>query len=498
MMDIMDKNGDDLVDLLEFAAGADRYLELKSIVAGGPRNPNITCQACASGWKGQHCTEEMTPVEIKIAVRASQAYFSAQKQEALRRALAGGLQWNQVRVVVKSVVTTETEGQLMHAELLAGGAVGRGDPKTAAVFLANSGSNFYQSTLWESLWYLHVVCPTNCTVRVEGDLRTWRTAVSARCSSPTNQRIYALGERDCENTRNDRAWMPPEVSRCEDRSAACKDAAGNAVSPQPADIAACLDVDGQTWEPTIISSGGTQVECETPPSGNTYLPSGSGACLDTNAASVPTQRVASGNIPAPDSAACSSLSGTSFGYAMDYCINSDGEKANVPLGHAVNLYPPYRAASGASGAGQDATQSLWFSSDTQVQCEETWTGYTYVAPVGGQCFVCKDTDDVFVDPPTEIPDEDAIIRYKRDCVAVTGQTWEAITDATTELACEWDSRPNEWQDAIEPGCFSGEVHQPQYAVNLTTERECVTAVYTGSCNGRLGECDVSPPPVPFS
>ena len=121
MMDIMDKNGDDLVDLLEFAAGADRYLELKSIVAGGPRNPNITCQACASGWKGQHCTEEMTPVEIKIAVRASQAYFSAQKQEALRRALAGGLQWNQVRVVVKSVVTTETEGQLMHAELLAGG-----------------------------------------------------------------------------------------------------------------------------------------------------------------------------------------------------------------------------------------------------------------------------------------------------------------------------------------------------------------------------------------
>ena len=86
-------------------------------------------------------------MEIKIAVRASQAYFSAQKQEALRRALALGVQWNQVRVVVKSVITTEFEGQLMHAELLAGGTVGRGDPKTAAVFLANAGSNFYQQTL---------------------------------------------------------------------------------------------------------------------------------------------------------------------------------------------------------------------------------------------------------------------------------------------------------------------------------------------------------------
>jgi hypothetical protein len=96
----LDRNGDALVDLLEFAAGASAYLSLKGLAAASVPNPNITCATCASGWQGVHCNEPMTPVEIKIAVRASQAYFSAQKQEALRRALALGVQWNQVRVRV--------------------------------------------------------------------------------------------------------------------------------------------------------------------------------------------------------------------------------------------------------------------------------------------------------------------------------------------------------------------------------------------------------------
>ena len=383
LMHTMDRNDDDLVDVLEFASGADSYLALKSIDAGGAPNPNISCATCASGWMGQHCSEEMVPVQIKIAVRASQAYFSAQKQEALRRALALGVQWNQVRVVVKSVVTTETEGQLMHAELLAGGTPGRGDPKTAAVFLANAGSNFHQETLWESLWYLHVVCPTNCTVRVEGDTRTWRSPISARCTGPANQRIYALGRQDCENTRNDNSWLPAEVSRCEDRSAACKTADGTAVTPQPANIGACLDVEGQSWEPTIVSSDGTQAACT------------------------------------------------------------------------------------------------------------TQTTYDWVAPVQGLCFICKDANGLPVDPPEETADMDGIIRYKRDCEAVTGQTWELIASRTTEQTCEWVPRDNEWRPAVEAGCFSGEVQHPQYAVNITTEKECVTAFNTGSCDGRRGECNVS-------
>ncbi len=489
----MDRNSDDLVDVLEFASGAHQYLALKGVAAGGQPNPNITCATCASGWMGQHCNEEMVPVEIKIAVRASQAYFSAQKQEALRRALALGVEWNQVRVVVKSVVTTETEGQLMHAELLAGGTLGRGDPKTAAVFLANAGSNFYQATLWESLWYLHVVCPTNCTVRVEGDTRTWRSPKRAECTGPENNRIYALGRQDCENTRNDNSWLPEEVSRCEDRSAACKDADGNAVAPQPANIGACLDVEGQTWEPTILSSDETEAECKTPASGNLYLPGGSGVCVDTSAGNVPTQRIKSANIPAADSTICSGLDNTVYLYGTDHCVNTEGEKANMPLGHHQNKYPPFRAAPSPplSGPGQDATQSLWFSSDSQVECEETWTTDDYVAPVQGGCYVCKDDNELAVEPPEETADTDGIIRYKRDCDAVTGQTWELLPSVVTEETCEWNPRDNEWQEAIEPGCFTGEVQHPQYAVNLTTEKACVTAIHTGSCNGKQGVCNVS-------
>eukprot|EP01043_Picozoa_sp_COSAG02_P007395 COSAG02_NODE_220_length_28426_cov_28.546863_5_plen_626_part_00 len=489
----MDQNYDGLVDVLEFASGAHDYLALKGIAVGGEPNPNITCATCASGWIGQHCNEHIVPVEIKIAVRASQAYFDTQKQEALRRALALGLEWNQVRVVVKSVVTTETEGQLMQAELLAGGDGRHSTPKAAAVFLANAGSNWYQATLWESLWYLHVVCPTNCTVRVEGDTRTWRSPLDAKCTGPENQRIYALGQQDCENTRNDNSWFSAEVSRCEDRSAACKDADGNAVSPQPAGIGPCLDVDGQTWEPTILSSGETEAECKTPASGNLYLPGASGVCVDTTAGNVPTQRVKSANIPAADGPTCGGMANTLFQYGVDHCVNTEGEKANMPLGHNSNKYPPFRAVPSPplSGPGQDATQSLWFSSDSQVECEEIWTTHDYVEPVEGQCFRCKGSDEQVIEPPEETADTDGIIRYKRECEAVTGQTWEVVPGLLTEQTCEWIPRDNEWEEAVEPGCFLGEVQQPQYAVNLTTEKECVTAIHTGTCDGKRGVCDVS-------
>jgi hypothetical protein len=152
--------------------------------------------------------------------------------------------------------------------------------------LANSGSNFYQATLWESLWYLHVVCPTNCSVRVDGDERTWRMPVRASCTGADDSRIFALGELDCENSRNSNSFLPAEVSRCEDRAAACKDASGVALVSQPASLAACLAVDGQTWEPTTVSSGGTDAECRTPASGNTYLPSTTGASVRPSRAKV--------------------------------------------------------------------------------------------------------------------------------------------------------------------------------------------------------------------
>ena len=439
----LDKNRDDLVDMLEFASGAAGYLSLKGIEAASAASLNNSCATCAPGWQGMHCNDPMTRVEIKIAVRASQAYFSAQKQEALRRAVATGLEWrghawNQARIVVKSVVTTETEGQLMHAELLAGNTVPAagqrakaepfGNAYAAAVFLANSGSNFYQATLWESLWYLHVVCPTNCSVRVDGDQRTWRTPVRSTCTGAGNSRVFALAELDCENYRNDNSFLGAEDSRCEERSAACKDAAGVALVSQPggtypANRAACIGVTGQTWDPTIISSGGTSVECLTPASGNTFMNvrgGVTGICLDTvPTTNAPTARVVTANLPtctgtatgadagkicdydpATDStAACltgciaadisgatactSTLTNTQYVYVADYCLNSAGEKATMPLGHPTNLYPPHRTACSAlsppcSGTGQVATFSLWFQPTTathQVECEQ----YKYTA-----------------------------------------------------------------------------------------------------------------------
>ena len=117
ILPMLDENGDSAVDPLEWASAAHVYISAKGLSPAAP-NPNITCFACASGWSGQHCSVESAPVYIKVAVQASQTYFSGQKQEALRRALAVGVQWDQVRVVVHSVVTTEFEGQLMTAELL--------------------------------------------------------------------------------------------------------------------------------------------------------------------------------------------------------------------------------------------------------------------------------------------------------------------------------------------------------------------------------------------
>ena len=456
ILPMLDENGDSAVDPLEWASAAHVYISAKGLSPAAP-NPNITCFACASGWSGQHCSVESAPVYIKVAVQASQTYFSGQKQEALRRALAVGVQWDQVRVVVHSVVTTEFEGQLMTAELLAGEEAGRGAPMDAAYFLANSGSTFYQETLWETLWYLHIVCPTNCSVYMEGAGRTWRTEVPASCTGPDESRVFALDRRGCENVRNDNTWLAEEPTRCEDRALACKDADGNPTA-NPTDEATCLGVAGRVWEPVIVSTGGTQVECETPPSGNLYSTEG---CTDTSAAQiaagaggVPTARVVSANlgqdadgntILATDSVACNALSDTAYtqGGGTEWCINSDGEKANLPLGQrGTEIVSGTWQIGGAFrtgcqgcasplGPGQDADLPMWMTGDGQAACETTLTGYTWVDRVEAGCLICRDGSNT----PVELEfvaagGRDAIIAFKAACVAETGHSWEEHSTRT--------------------------------------------------------------------
>lgn len=71
-------------------------------------------------------------------------------------------------------------------------------------------------------------------------------------------------------------------------------------------------------------------------------------------------------------------------------------------------------------------------------------------------------------------------------MAVAGQVWEEVIGVTDSKVCQWIPQTNEWQSAVEAGCFAGEVHQPAYSVdydnerqrNITSEKECVTGKYT--------------------
>ena len=438
----MDADSDGQISVLEYSRSADAYLNASALIIPSiVPYTNATCSACAPGWGCVRCMDPVQPVELKIAVQASETYFHALKQESLRRSLATqAFQWNQARVRFLSVATTTDQGQVVHVQLLHGHERGRGSPMDAALFLASQGSTFYEENLWESLWYVHILCAHNCSLHIAGGSNEWRSGVDADCTSASGNRVFALDQSSCEQNPTGRMWIPQTPS-------VCKTTAG-----------------------AIVATGGNSTDCLTPPSNNTWTQA---VCMQNN-----SEAFAPANIPTPNQSACLAA-GYQFrqGGSWEFCLTSTGNKA----------------AGWQDGSGQAGI----------LACETVNTSYTFQTSVAAHCsaYECRNAVGVLVEADSESTCEasagntwqavlDPQFTDSSSCeLHPSGNTWKPAIAA----ACLTKS------GSFVPGVTSREQCEKRFMTGVCDGKtgQCQCAIgYTGhDCAVAVATTAVVPPPA---